>query len=485
MKKLTDKEFIEVTDIPEPPKIKRFRDLIPFLIGPAIISVSIGIGTGEIISGPMGVLTYGPKILWIALISVFFQTLSSIIGARYTLATGEPLIVGNGRLWPGKKVWAIVWSLADFFRMMWPYYMMLSGTMLAFIILGRMPEAPDKPLITIMSIIALIIGWLPLVFGRKVQGILGAFSFWDVIVEVGLIVIIALIVTPLSKVTEVLAGFFSFGYLPPGVNWAIIAAIAGYAGNVAHQAIFVTYYYRDTEWGMTKKVGFISGMIGGKKISFLSKGYLPKTDKENIGRLRTWMKYVSMEQWIIYFLGSLITLWLPVALTYHIVPAGAKMPSGWAFPVALAEYMKKVSPILAILVTILILVLYVTNTVTVVDSLPRSYTNLWWYAFPSLDKIFKGDARKLYYTLMSIWSIIWIIFIFIGVAPAWQAILAGAFANLCGVLCYIALLGVNFILLPKEYRMKWWELIIITIGLVFYLMIFIAFILSTFFGIRI
>ncbi|MCX8188188.1 MAG: Nramp family divalent metal transporter [Nitrososphaeria archaeon] len=99
----TDKEFRGVEDIPEPFKVTRFKDAIGFLIGPAIISVSVGIGTGEVISGPLAILSYGPTILWFALISIFFQTVSAIAGTRYTMATGEPLINGISRLWLGKK----------------------------------------------------------------------------------------------------------------------------------------------------------------------------------------------------------------------------------------------------------------------------------------------------------------------------------------------------------------------------------------------
>jgi len=479
----TDKEFRGVEDIPEPFKVTRFKDIIGFLIGPAIISVSVGIGTGEVISGPLAILSYGPTILWFALLSIFLQTVSAIAGTRYTMATGEPLINGISRLWLGKKVWAIIWTVSDFVRLMWPYYMVLTGTTFAYIALGRPPEAPEQYLVGVLGVVGLLIGIAPLLFGEKIEKTLGWLSWWDVVVEVGIIIIITLLVVPLDKLFEVFAGFFAFGSLPKGVNWAIIAAIAGYAGNYAANAIAMTNYYRDTEWGMTKKTGFIPAVVGGKAVPFLSKGYLPKTDPENVRRYKGWMKYVHLEQWIVFFFGSLITMWFPVALAYHLVPGGAKLPSGWAFPVALANYMP--IPALVVLMTILLLALYITNTVTVVDMLPREFTNIWWTAFPSLEKKFKGDAKKLYYTILAVLSVIWVILMFVGVQPAWQAVLAGAFANLIGVFCYIGLLGVNYVLLPKEYRMKWWEIIVILVGLVFYSIIFVAFVLNNFFGIKI
>ena len=82
----TDKEFTGVTDIPEPFKIKSIGDVFSkFLTGSAIVVLSIGLGTGEVISGPYGVLKFGPGILWFALISILLQTISSIAATRLSL----------------------------------------------------------------------------------------------------------------------------------------------------------------------------------------------------------------------------------------------------------------------------------------------------------------------------------------------------------------------------------------------------------------
>ena len=48
----TDKEFEGEADIPEPFKLKSWRDYMRFLLGPGIIALGLGIGTGEVISGP-------------------------------------------------------------------------------------------------------------------------------------------------------------------------------------------------------------------------------------------------------------------------------------------------------------------------------------------------------------------------------------------------------------------------------------------------
>jgi len=57
---LTDKEFTGEADIPEPFRLTRWRDYIKFLFGPGMVALGLGIGTGEVISGPYLVVKHGP-----------------------------------------------------------------------------------------------------------------------------------------------------------------------------------------------------------------------------------------------------------------------------------------------------------------------------------------------------------------------------------------------------------------------------------------
>ncbi|MCX8188189.1 MAG: hypothetical protein N3F64_00580 [Nitrososphaeria archaeon] len=121
-----------------------------------------------------------------------------------------------------KKVWAIIWTVSDFVRLMWPYYMVLTGTKFAYITLGRPPEAPEQYLVGVLGVVGLFIGILPLLFGEKIQKTLGWLSWWDVVIEVGIIVILTLLVVPANVLFEVFVGFFSFGSLPSGVNFVLL-----------------------------------------------------------------------------------------------------------------------------------------------------------------------------------------------------------------------------------------------------------------------
>ena len=85
----TDKEFTGEADIPEPFKITRWGDYAKFLFGPGIVALDLGIGTGEVISGPYLVVKHGPMILWIALVSMLLQTVTSISSSRTSCCTSS------------------------------------------------------------------------------------------------------------------------------------------------------------------------------------------------------------------------------------------------------------------------------------------------------------------------------------------------------------------------------------------------------------
>ena len=479
----TEKEYAGEEEIPEPPKLT-LKGYLSFLFGAGVISLSLGIGTGEFISGPYAALSYGASILWITLISILVQTITSISSTRYLLATGETLIIGISRLWPGRKFWSILWSVQRFFQLIMPHYIMLIAAVFVTAYLGRPPEAPEKTLVAFLGLIALAIIILPLLFGERIVKTLGYISGWDTLVEVLVFLILCILFVPASIWGETFTGFFKFGYIPPGADWSVLAAIAGYAALTADAGLWFSEYYRDLNWGMASKVGYISAIIGGKKVPLATKGYMPKKDPENIKKYKSWVKRVSLELLVIFAIGSFITMWFPVMLYLTFVPRGAKLPSGWAFATSLAKYMENVFPLAFLVILLIGFALCWTNGIAVADGLGRLLTSLNWTAFPSLSKRFKGDAKKLYYVIICFFTIVWIIVNFTGLPPLISVLLAGSFANIAGVIYAIGLLGVNRILLPKEYRMSIFEEIVAIFALFFYGFFFVNFFARTFLGIK-
>src|SRR5512137_1530150 len=79
-------------DLPAPPPFN-FGNIMA-IIGPGIIGLSMGIGSGEWLMGPAVSAQYGPVLLWMTTIAVFFQIVFNQECARYMLYTGETTFGG-------------------------------------------------------------------------------------------------------------------------------------------------------------------------------------------------------------------------------------------------------------------------------------------------------------------------------------------------------------------------------------------------------
>ena len=81
----------ETGDLPEPlaftlPNILK-------TIGPGAILLAGSIGGGEWIIGPLTTVRYGTGILWVATLGIFLQMIFNLEAIRYTLYTGEPILI--------------------------------------------------------------------------------------------------------------------------------------------------------------------------------------------------------------------------------------------------------------------------------------------------------------------------------------------------------------------------------------------------------
>ncbi len=480
----TDKEFTGEADIPEPFKITRWRDYAKFLFGPGIVALGLGIGTGEVISGPYLVVKHGPMILWIALVSMLLQTVTSISSSKYTILTGEPVQLGINRLWIGKKTWTVLWTVFRTIQLMWPYYMALVGSTLAAMLIGVPPGPEQRILWSVLSVVGIVICTLPLLVGGKVLTTLARMFFWtNFVFLIPLFFILALLYVPGDIWWLGFKGFFNFGYIPEDADWLAMAAVAGYAGLASYAGLLISNYYRDVEWGMAKKVGFIPSLVGGKKVAFLVKGFMPKVSPENMQRAKQWYRYLHMELWPVFFLFCLLTMWFPCILYYRFVPVEAAVEPGFGFAAVLAKYMSGVLGAAWWVVLIALFFVFWPDGTGLIDALLRELTNIIWNSFPGLYKKCKGDVRPLYYGILAIFTAVWLGMIAAGTKPLIMVLLAGTFANISGVLYVIGLLGVNYTLLPKEYRFSKIEVGFICFAIVFYGFFFTNFALHQFFGI--
>jgi hypothetical protein len=89
-------------------------------IGPGAILLATSIGGGEWLVGPAISVKSGTGIMWIATVAIILQLLFNLEAIRYTLYTGEPMVVGIMRLRPGSNFWGTIYVLLTIGQLVCP-----------------------------------------------------------------------------------------------------------------------------------------------------------------------------------------------------------------------------------------------------------------------------------------------------------------------------------------------------------------------------
>src|SRR3989344_6193022 len=108
-------------DLPPPPPLRQ-------MIGPSLILLGLGLGSGEIILWPYMASNYGLGLVWAIVIGVTMQFFINMEVERYALIYGESIFVGFARWLKILPLWFI---LSTFLGFGWPGIGLAGATLLA------------------------------------------------------------------------------------------------------------------------------------------------------------------------------------------------------------------------------------------------------------------------------------------------------------------------------------------------------------------
>ena len=462
-------------NLPEPPPLTLKNYLI--YSGPTMVAVGFGIGAGELLLGPVAAVKYGLAILWIALISIVFQALLNLEYIRYTIATGEPAVVGYLKTKPSSKFWGILYSAILLLQLGWPYLAFLSATALVSAYLGRLAGPEDAWLVIIAGYITWFICLLLLLFGGRVLRMLEVVNWIGVLFIMFSFILAALLLVPVEKWIDGLVGLIKIGYIPRGADWLLLGSVAGYAGLGGMANVILSSWYKDKGFGAGKLTGYISTLIGGRKVVFRTTGIKPRDSSENAARFKKWFIWACIDQYILFTFPSILAMLLPSILLSSLVEPGRDI-SG--FGVA-AIYANAVARHLGLLGwTWMILVAFwtlFTSQISVADTVSRQITEIAWSLSGSLKNWARGDVRRIYYIVLLIYVIWGSIIINIG-QPLLVAMIAGNIANLAFALTAFHQLYLNHKYLPRYARPSKLKTLLTATAGIFYLSFFVFFILK-------
>lgn len=293
-------------ELPKPAKMRK-------MIGPGIILVAVGIGSGEYISHPYITSQVGLTFLWAAALGLGLQYFINTEVARYTLATGETAVTGFARLWRG---WAPLFIAMTVIPFAWPGWMTSAATMVTF-------TAGGKGNVQWISVAGLVVIGLVLTLSPIVYKTVEKLEFFKVILILVFAVAIILFVIGWQPWAELPAATATgIGRMPEGIPVAFLITAMVFAGGGGAVNLTVSNYVRDKGWGMGAHAPRLVSPITGEEEAGSGTGTQFAVNAESTANWRRWWKNAKTEQFWSFFVIGLFTITIFSLLAYKLVPVG-------------------------------------------------------------------------------------------------------------------------------------------------------------------
>ncbi len=458
-----------VADLPAPPKFS-FRNVMA-VIGPGTIALSMSIGSGEWLMGPTAAVKYGTAVMWIVIVSVFFQVFLNQEFARYTMYTGEPVLTGFMRTKPGPKLWGWLYPLLAILHVGWPGWAAAGAACLFGALYGHLPDAAvaaDQRTMLMLGYLLFFACIVVVLFGGRIERTLEKVAWAMVIWIVGYLLIVDIFFVPGRAWVDVAGGFLKFGSIPrgpTGVDWALMGAFAAYSGAGGIGNCWITNWMRDKGFGMGKVIGFIPSAVAGKEVKLAHVGSVFEPNEKNMSAWGQWWKYLWIDQGVLFGIGCVVGMYLCVVCAYGIIPHGTDI-AGLAAGAYQADYLaQKIGRIMWFLTLITGFWVLFGTQLSIVDGFTRVVTDHLWTGSERVRRV--GDVRYIYYAILAIF-VIWGC-IAINLAKPFALLVIGA--NMAAVIFVVSgvhILVAQHLFLPKEVRAPMWRQVIIALSCIFF-----------------
>ncbi len=294
-------------DLPQPRSLGK-------MLGPGVIMVAVGVGSGEYILHPFIAVSVGLVFLWAAVIGVGTQYFINTEVERYSLATGETAVTGFIRMW---RPWAPLFVVMTIVPWAWPGWMTSAATLITYVAGGGNVVA--------ISIIGLVVMGAVLTISPVVYQTVEKLEF----LKVGLILIFAFVAVLFVIGTQpwvdlgggTVAGF---GRLPADIPTATLMSALVFAGGGGAINLTMSNWIRDKGWGQGAHIPrLVSPITGQEEAASASTGYAFPQTEENLRRWEIWWKNARREQFVTFFLIGVLSIVVFSVLAYSVLPRGA------------------------------------------------------------------------------------------------------------------------------------------------------------------
>ncbi|MEA1929486.1 MAG: Nramp family divalent metal transporter [Patescibacteria group bacterium] len=448
---------LETRELPPPPRWTK-------AIGVGIVVMGLAIGTGELILWPHLITKHGLGLLWLALLGIVAQVFINHEVARHELATGEGFFTSSARVLRGT---VFFWLAAAILLYIWPGWASAIGTTLTS--LFGFGTHFMWSLVTLALVLVLTFS------GRVAYTMLERSLKVTVPFFFVLLIIISFYNLSWLNIKDALVGLTQFGFIPTGVDINVLLGAIVFAGAGGMLNLTISLWYRDKQAGMGKYIGRIVNPISGRSEAVSATGYKFETTKENMNRWNGWMRFMRIDQGIIFGLVGFITLFLLSVNAHTVLTPLGLVPEGLDVAVVQAHIFGEVWGIFGFKFFLAMAFLMLFSVMwTVIDALTRMvsdivYTNSRIGPYQKVFGWFKNiSLSKLYYVIITVVVLVGALLIQ-AEQPLTLLVISGVLGGLTMAIYTPLLIYMNNTKLPKPLRPSWFTNIVMALISLFFI----------------
>jgi len=471
--KILNQDVETCPEVPEPLPFKKFM----VYIGPAMMTIALGLGTSELILYPRLTAEFGTGWIGMMVLSLIFQTVWAQEMARWTVLTGEHGVKFNSRIIT--QVGALV-SITFFMFIAFAIPAWASVAATALLELVKWPAGKEIGTVFWAYVSFLLV--FAVVFVSKVaRSWIERMATAATLMAWGLLVVAAVTTIKLGSVADI-GRHLVFWDIPEKMNWWVLGSTLAWVGG-GPTLLWYTYWMKDAGWGMARNFGSIPGGLG-KTIKIRSEGLFPQFTPANVSRLRTWIGRSNLVLWGAYFVGSLLTILVIVGLSDSILRPRGLVPSGFDVIKHQALFFREpLGAFGAVLFLVMAWLFFFNNQMAISEAVVRQNADA------TMTFLRKTDIKKVYFVWWGIYLVISFALIALqyfarGINP-FNFVTYSAMLSLVSLVVSVLATVIGKVVLyrafPKELRPGLLSIAVLGAGFVFYVYIIVRALLS-FFG---
>jgi len=321
------------------------------LIGPSLVTLGLGIGSGEFVLWPFLASQYGFGIMWAAVIGITFQAILLLEISRYSVVTGESIVHGFRKVHRLLPFWLLISTIIGFG---WPGF----AATAAYLFSSLFGISSENKVF--VSIILLLICGLALLVGKSTYKRIE--SLQKVILPLSFLFLTFLFLfyfrwdTFQALLLGLLGQGNGYNWLPSGIDMAVLLGAFAYAGSGGNFLLGQSFYVIERKLGNTKHSDTldIDNDIVKEREDFSLKKHSISSSLASIRNFRKLRFFQFLETGLVFWGIGLLTILMLVYIAFVTVNSIPGLPKGFDFLLREADVIRSGVGILAMIIFVFV-----------------------------------------------------------------------------------------------------------------------------------